>query len=157
MTAGRLLIRRTRVAIRGQVLVSEPKTKAGRREIPLDDALVAVLRRHRTAQGASAWPWETPIRTTTGCSATSWVPPTILRTSIGCSRGPRPGPGCQRSGSTICDTPRHHVARQGVPVRAVADTLGHEDPSVTHQIYTHAMPSEAREAPAARSALLGGA
>ena len=45
-----------------------------------------------------------------------------------------------------------------VPVRVVADTLGHKDPSVTHRVYSHAMPSEAREALGDLSAsLLGGA
>ena len=50
LAAGRLSVRRARVAVRGQVLISEPKTGAGRRQVPLDDAVVAILRRHRTAQ-----------------------------------------------------------------------------------------------------------
>jgi integrase len=41
---------RTRVIVGGQASESLPKTAAGRRPIPLDPALIALLRRHRSAQ-----------------------------------------------------------------------------------------------------------
>jgi integrase len=47
-----LRIETTRVVVEGKPLESTPKTKAGRRSIPLDGSLIDLLRRHRVTQAA---------------------------------------------------------------------------------------------------------
>jgi integrase len=48
--------RRTRITVDGRTLDSTPKTGAGRRLVPLDDSLVALLRAHETRQKAERLP-----------------------------------------------------------------------------------------------------
>jgi len=52
LDAGTLRIVRTRVIADNRPVESLPKTAASRRAIPLDQKLVALLRRHRTTQAA---------------------------------------------------------------------------------------------------------
>lgn len=45
-------VKRTRIVVNGRVVDSAPKTSAGRRSIPLDDKLLALLQAHRVRHEA---------------------------------------------------------------------------------------------------------
>ncbi len=51
------MVVRTRILIDGRVVDGLPKTKAGRRTVPLSPRLVAALREHRRAQLAERLAW----------------------------------------------------------------------------------------------------
>jgi hypothetical protein len=51
LDAGRVAVRRPRILVDYQVLVSEPKAAKGRRSLALDPVTVAALRAHRARQG----------------------------------------------------------------------------------------------------------
>ncbi len=55
--AGRIAIVEARVSVRGEVVVSEPKTERGRRTVPLDEHLAKVLRDHRRHQLTERLAW----------------------------------------------------------------------------------------------------
>src|SRR5262249_54226314 len=59
LTNGKLSIRRVRTLVDGQAVEKAPKTKAGKRVLPLDDALVAALKTfkaHRAEERLAAGP-----------------------------------------------------------------------------------------------------
>lgn len=47
------------------------------------------------------------------------------------------------------------MLRRGVPVTTVAKVVGHERPSITFDVYSHAIPDDTRLAAAAQDAALG--
>ena len=48
-------INETRVVVDGKPVTSSPKTGAGRRSVPLDPSLVALLRTHKATQAQERW------------------------------------------------------------------------------------------------------
>lgn len=52
LDGGAMQITTTRIVVNGKAVTSVPKTAAGRRRVPLDAGLVAVLRTHKARQGA---------------------------------------------------------------------------------------------------------
>jgi hypothetical protein len=66
-------IDRARVVVDGKAIDSEPKTDAGRRSVPLDPSLVAILKTHKALQAAEKLAAAgAPTRTAIAWSPTSW-------------------------------------------------------------------------------------
>jgi integrase len=153
---GVLRIVRTRILVDGRPAESLPKTAAGRRTIPLDTHLVTLLRKHRTRQA------QEKLAAGEAYSDEGWLvadelgnpyyPDTISEWFDDHSRAA----GLRRI--RLHDT-RHTAASlmlaEGVPVKVVADMLGH-DPRTTLSTYAHVIPGMGGQAGAALSAALLG-
>jgi HD domain len=104
LDAGRVAVRRPRILVDYQVLVSEPKTAKGRRSLALDPVTVAALRAHRARQG------EERLAVGGRCRDSELV--FTVRTGPQCIRsGSQTGSastcrrlGCRGSGCTTCAT-----------------------------------------------------
>jgi integrase len=155
---GRVIrIVRTRVVVDGKSVESLPKTAAGRRSVPLDPALVSVLRRHKAVQAA-----EQLAATESAYEDGGW----LVADELG--RPLYPDTVSERFDELVKkaklrrirlhDT-RHTAASlmlaSGVAVKVVADLLGH-DPKVTLATYAHVIPGMGEQAGAALSAALLG-
>jgi integrase len=156
LDGGALSINRTRVIVDGKPSDSLPKTAAGRRSVPLDATLVALLRRHRAVQAAEklagggayedgGWLVADELgRPYYPDSISAWFDQKVKDA------------GLRRIRLHDC---RHSVASlllaSGVPVKLVADLLGH-DPKVTLATYAHVLPGASAEATAALSVRLLG-
>jgi integrase len=154
LDGGKLSVVRTRLIVDGAVLDGLPKTAAGRRSVPIDPYLVAVLRRHWARQAAER------LAAGAAYNDEGWLvadelgkplyPDTVSERFARLTRkhGLRP--------IRLHDT-RHTAATlllgSRVPVKVVADLLGH-DPKVTLATYAHAIPGMGEEAGAALSATL---
>ena len=150
-----LRINRTRVVVDGKALESAPKTAAGRRSIPLDALLVALLRQHKARQAAER------LAAGTAYGPGGW----LFADELGQPYYPdslsewfdtkAKALGLRRI--RLHDT-RHTAASlmlaSGVPVKVVSEMLGHASPTITLSIYAHVMPGMAEEAGAALSARL---
>lgn len=156
LEGGYLRVVRTRVLVDGRPQLSEPKTKAGRRSVPLDPKLVALLRRHKAQQAAEK------LAAGTAYHDAGW----LVADELGRPYYPDAVSGMfdrqvQAAGLRkirVHDT-RHTAATlmlsDGVPVKTVADLLGH-DPRVTLATYAHAVPGLGEAAGAALSERLLG-
>ena len=154
-----LRINRTRVTVEGRTIDSTPKTESGRRSIPLDPALVAVLRRHKARQAAEAL--------VAGPGAYDDGPGNLLADELGRPYHPDSISGWFDDKVKESKLPRirlhdcRHTAASlmlasGTPVKVVSEMLGHASPTITLSTYAHVMPGMAGEAGAALSASLGG-
>ncbi len=157
LEAGRLAITRTRVVVDGKAVDSEPKTAAGVRSVPLDDALVAMLRKHKARQAgeklAAGTAYEEGGYVVADELGRPYHPDYVsgrfdtLVAELGLRR------------IRLHDT-RHTAASlmlsSGVPVKVVQEMLGHSSPTITLSIYAHTLPGMAQEAGAALSASLLG-
>lgn len=148
LDAGALTVNRTLQRVTGQGLVfAEPKTERSRRRIAVPQPLVDLLKAHRTAQLAErlragdhwqdgdllfAQPNGRPIDRHSDWDA--W------RTLLG-DAGVR---------LVRLHDARHSAATVllalGVPVRVVADMLGHSQTRVTQDVYQHVTPALAQDA-----------
>ena len=152
-----LWIRRTITSVRGRMVVKDGgKSKAAVRKVPLGAVAVRVLKDHRKAQAAAqlaAGSW-----TDTGAvfaeSDGEHVNPAALTRAFTKATGAAKLPRVGLHGA------RHYaitsMLRRGVPVTTVAKQVGHERPSITFDVYSHAIPDDARLAAAAQDAALGG-
>ena len=152
-----IMITHTRVTAAGKAVESEPKTRAGRRSIPLDASLTAILRTHRTSQSRDR------LKAGGAYEDSGY----LLADELGCPYHPDSISGwfddrVKASGLPrirLHDT-RHTVASlmlaSGVPVKVVSEMLGHADPAITLNTYQHVMPGMSSEAGAALSASLLG-
>ena len=153
-----LRIHRTRVSAEGGVIDSTPKTESGRRSIPLDPSLVAVLRKHKSRQASEAMRAEAGLYGTVGyLMADELGQPyhpndvsDLFEARVKASALPR---------IRLHDT-RHTAASlmlaSGTPVKVVSDLLGYASPTITLATYAHVLPNMAEEAGAALSASLMG-
>ncbi|HVV76327.1 MAG TPA: tyrosine-type recombinase/integrase [Mycobacteriales bacterium] len=158
LEAGHLRITRTRVSIGGKVIDSTPKTRAGRRRIPLDAGLIAVLKAHRDRQRFEARGW-----------GESWAESGYV--FVREDGAPlHPESISQRFDRLIA---KHKLSRirlhdcrhtaaslmleDGTPVKVAAEMLGHSNPNVTQATYQHVLPGMAESAGERLSGrLLGG-
>ncbi|MGH2787212.1 MAG: tyrosine-type recombinase/integrase [Actinomycetota bacterium] len=142
LDAARASIRQTIVCVRHEICFSEPKTKKGKRSVPLAPETVAVLRAHRKRQAEE-------------------------RLAIGAAyedrdlvfAGPNGSPLDPESVSLVFD---RRVARSGLPrvrfhdlrhtfatlalqasvhPKVVSEILGHSNISITLDTYSHAIPA----------------
>ena len=156
LDGGALQINRTRVVVDGKVADSTPKTAQGRRSIPLDPSLVALLRRHRAVQAAEKLAAGKSYEDGGWLVADELGKPYYPDSLSAWFDEKVKASGLRRIRLHDC---RHSVASlllaSGVPVKLVADLLGH-DPKVTLATYAHVIPGAAGEATAALSASLLG-
>ena len=157
LDAGTLRVTRTIVLVDGHPQESTPKTKSGRRSIPLDEHLTALLTAHRKAQSAER------LRAGLGRDQDGYV----FTDELGEALSPdwisdRFGDLVKAAGLPrirLHDT-RHTAASlmlaAGVQPKVVQEMLGHADVRITLGIYGHVTPTMGREAGAALSASLLG-
>jgi integrase len=151
-----LRINRTRVTTAGEVIDSTPKTESGRRSVPLDPSLVALLRRHKARQAAeklaAGEAYDDRGFLVADELGVPYNPNDVSRAFnalVKASGLPR---------IRLHDT-RHTAASlmlaSGTPVKVVSDLLGHASPTITLATYAHVLPNMAEQAGAALSASLG--
>jgi integrase len=153
---GWLKVRKTLGRVGTQLVFSEPKTERSRRTVPLSPAVVAMLRKHKTAQTAerlragSLWTDSGLVFTTEMGGPVD--PRNFLRVVEDAAKAA----GVAGVG---VHTLRHSVAvgwlESGVHIKAVADLLGHRSISVTGDIYGHTSDDTARGAVDGWSGVLG--
>lgn len=146
-TPGRIAVTNTVVLVDGKPVISQPKTKAGKRSVPLDAGLTAALRAHRRRQLEERLAWG---EAWTDCGYVftredgTPVHPETFSTAFECH--------VRRAGLRMIrlhDT-RHTCAtlalEAGVPTEVVSKWLGHSSVAITQDIYQHVTPSMLEEA-----------
>jgi integrase len=132
---------------RGGYERSEPKTRRSRRTVGLPSMAREALARQRELSAGSAWVFPSPLTGNPLHPETARVAWSDLAKQAGLS------------GVRLHDL-RHTAATlalaAGVPVRDVADSLGHSSPSITLDIYGHAVPEGSRRVADAMDKALGG-
>ncbi len=158
LDAGVIRINETRVTVAGKPVASSPKTEEGRRSVPLDGALVAILRTHKARQASEK------LAAVGGAYEDGDY---LLADELGRPVHPETFSGWFQEKLDSAKLPRirlhdtRHTAgslmlASGVPVKVVSDLLGHSSPTITLSIYAHVLPGMAGEAGAALSASLLG-
>lgn len=157
LDAGTLRVVRTRVVVDDKAVDSAPKTRAGVRPIPLDAHLVKLLRAHKARQAteklAAGEAYEDaghlvadelghPIHPDT---LSAWLDDKIADAGLRRIRL-----------HDLRHTAASLMLADGVPVKVVAEILGHSSPTITLSIYAHVLPGMAEEAGANLSASLLG-
>ena len=146
------------VGILGERIVIGIPNKAGRRAVPLDEALIGLLRSYRAKQAQEKLAaGETYVdsgylladelgRPYHPDTISNWFDEAVKAAAL-----PR---------IRLHDT-RHTAASlmlsSGVPTKVVSELLGHASPTITLAIYAHTLPSMAEDAGAALSESLLGA
>jgi integrase len=157
LDAGVLKVIATINRIEGRLLITAPKTARSRRVVPLSEAMVALLKRHRTEQLAER------LRAGDQWTDTGLVFTTALGTAVdprNLLRVVEKAAGAADLGRGVgVHTLRHSVAvdwmETGTNIKAVSDLLGHSSISVTGDIYGHTSDGVARAANEGRAARLG--
>ena len=156
LDAGTLKVAATLARVNGRLTITEPKTDRARRTVPLSAAVVAMLKKHKTAQGAqklkagSQW-HDCGLVFTTELGAPV-DPRNLLRVIEAAAKTA----GVEGVG---IHTLRHSAAvgwlERGVHIKAVADLLGHSSIAITGDVYGHTSDDTARTAVDGLSADLG--
>ncbi len=155
LAAGTLTIQVVRTLVDGEIIEKPPKTNAGKRDLPLDGALVAALRAFKALQASEK------LAAGEAYDDAGYV----LCDELG---GPCAPDRLRRAWYRLMKiagvrkikpyTASHHaagsyLARQGISPAIIAAWLGHADASFTMKTYVHARPEDlaaARDALAAR-------
>lgn len=152
-----LRVIRTRVLVDGKPVDSQPKTDAGKRGIPLDDRLVAMLRSHKTRQRAELLAIGAPWSESGHVFTDELGAP--LHPEYFSTRFETLTDKAALRRIRLHDT-RHTAASlliaAGVSPKVVAELLGHASPTITQTIYQHVMPGQSEAAGEALSAALLG-
>jgi integrase len=132
---------RTRVIVDGKAVESVPKTEAGRRTIPLDPALTVCLKSHRTRQAAerlaAGEAWRDGGYVFTDQLGRPLYPDLFSERFDALSAAA----GLRRIRlHDLRHTTASLLIAAGVPVKVVAELLGHASPTITQSIYQHVMP-----------------
>lgn len=146
---GTLTVRHTQQELNGRLLVSEPKTAASRRTIPLPGRVKTALHEHRKrmlAEGLrSEWVFcDTrggPLRRSNLTRRSFW--PLLERAGLPRIRFH----DLRHTAATL-------LLEQGVPLKTVQALLGHSTIAVTADTYAHVTPAMERQAVAAMDAIL---
>jgi len=125
---------------------AEPKTRRGRRTVGLPRMARDALERQRATSGGSAWVFADPV------TGRPMHPETI--TSAWRALTKRAGLQDVRL-HDLRHTAATLALAAGVPVRDVSDSLGHASPSITLDIYGHAVPEGSRRVADALDKALG--
>lgn len=137
LKAKRLSIVNNRVSAGGRTTENEPKSKTSRRELPLPDRLVAVLKTARARQAAERlaigvnYPGQYVVCNEIGDPYSPAVLSRYWRDAVQAA-------GIRHiklhAARHTCATLMH---LQGVPMAVIAAWIGHKDASTTMKIYTH--------------------
>jgi len=145
----RISIRRSRVVVGySNVVNSEPKTARGRRIVPLDPAVVDVLRGYRARQLQERLAWGAGYQGDGGI---------VFTHEDGAALHPDQISNAFERLTQAAELPRirlhdlrHTYAtlalQSGVPLWAVSDILGHASLAITSNVYRHAIPPVFEEA-----------
>jgi len=155
LDAGRWRVVHTRISVGGTVVESTPKTAAGRRSIPLDGQIVAILRQLRAAQAAER------LAFGPGWQDSGYV----FVDQEGRPYHPEALSDRWEALVKAADVPRIrlHDARHtaatlmlsnGTPTKVASELLGHASPMITQSLYQHVMPGMSEAAGQALSALI---
>ena len=141
LAAARVNPRMPRVLVDHQVVVSEPKTRAGRRSLALDPATVAALNDHLVVQAAEralvgpgyvesgllfTWPDGRGINP---ARFSAWFEQHVSAAGL-----PRITlHGLRHSYATA-------ALKAGVPVKVISERLGHATVAITLDVYSHVIP-----------------
>jgi integrase len=156
LDAGLLRIAATISRIGGRLVITEPKTVRSRRTVPLNPAVVSMLRKHKAGQAeerlraANQWQDSGLVFTTELGGPVD--PRNLLRVIEVAARAAKvKGVGVH--------TLRHSAAvawlESGVHIKAVADLLGHSSIAITGDVYGHTSDDTARAAIDALAGRLG--
>jgi integrase len=123
------------------LVITEPKTARSRRTVPLNPAVVSMLRKHKAGQAANQWQDSGLVFTTELGGPVD--PRNLLRVIEVAWRAAKfDGVGVH--------TLRHSAAvawlESGVHIKAVADLLGHSSIAITGDVYGHTSDDTARAA-----------
>lgn len=145
---GELLVHVSVVQCGAKAVLNEPKTPASRRRLLLAPETVAVLRQHRERQQAGKGRWK---------ARSEQEEDLVFPSSVGRFQLPCTLVRLFHKLIILAGVPhirfhdlRHTAAsllvRRGVPIKAVAERLGHTDASLTLRVYTHVYEEQRREA-----------
>jgi len=154
--AGVLHIRHTLTVTTGIRALTPPKTKSGRRTIPLPPTCLAALREHRSRQlearlSAPEWIERDAVFT---ASNGEWLDPGNLSrmfTRLVIAAGVK-----RIRFHDMRHTSATLLLKQGVNPKVVSERLGHANIAITLDTYSHVLPSMQREAADALEAVLFG-
>jgi len=157
LEAGALRIDATLIIADGHTVESRPKTNAGRRRVPLDPHLVALLRSHRARQAAeklaAGEAYEDGGYVVADELGRPYYPGTISVAFKAAAKS------ADLPAIRLHDT-RHTAASlmlaDGVPTKVVTEILGHASPVITLSVYAHVLPGMSEEAGERLSAQLFG-
>lgn len=156
LDAETLRVAATLSRVGGKLIVTEPKTVRSRRTVPLNAAVVAMLRRHRADQKQDR------LR-----AGVEWTDSgLVFTTELGGPVDPRNLLGVIEAAAKSAKldgvgvhTLRHSAAvawlEAGVHIKAVADLLGHSSIAITGDVYGHTSDDTARAAVNGLAARLG--
>jgi integrase len=147
LEAARLEVRRALVLVAGEPIFTEPKTKRGRRSVPLSPETVAALREHRIRQVeerlASGPAWHDNGLVFCREDGTLVRPERLadaFKRHVRDARLPQLTlHGLRHSFATL-------ALRVGIHPKVVSEVLGHANISITLDRYSHAIPAFQEEA-----------
>ena len=138
LEARTLTIVNNRVDAGGEAVENDPKSKASRRELPLTDRLVDVLRSARRRQaaerlvlGADSGPWEYVVCNEVGLP---YHPQVLSRYWSEAVKAAGVRHLKLHAARHTCATLMH---LQGVPIAVIAAWIGHKDATLTLKLYAH--------------------
>lgn len=146
--SGELFVRWNLVQCGSKAVLSEPKTAASRRRVLLSPDTLAVLREHRERQQGERRRWKPRGSQEEGLV----FPSTVGRFQLPCTlvRLFHQLVGLAEVPNIRFHDLRHTAAsllvQRGVPIKAIAERLGHSDASLTLRVYTHVYDEQRREA-----------
>lgn len=157
LTAGVLHVRHTLTVAKGIRALTPPKTKSGRRTIPLPPSCLAALKAHRKVQAAArlaALEWADRDAVFTASNG-GWLDPGNLsraydRLVVAAKVKRIRFHDLRHTSATL-------LLKQGVNPKVVSERLGHATISITLDTYSHVLPSMQREAADALETALFGA
>jgi integrase len=143
---GTVHVRQSVGRVRGKMVLSQPKSRAGKRVIPLQAAVVAALRDHKVRQnerrlvlGAA---WEDHDLVFAAASGRPINPSNLRRDFMTLAK---------RAGVPVIriHDQRHTYATLGLStgasLKALSESMGHAQTSITINTYAHALPHQRRE------------
>jgi len=151
----RLAVRQTLITVQNKMVFSTPKTTRGRRNIPLDQHTLAILRAHRARQAEERLAWGPGYQDHDLIFA--WesgapINPNTLSQKFDRLVGRLGLPRIPFHGL------RHGYASMslsvGVPTKVVSDRMGHATSAFTQDQYMHAIPSLQEDAAEKVAALI---
>jgi integrase len=125
----------------------EPKTKAGRRAVEVGPTLIKALRDHRKSQmqaklsagGRCQNKYNLICTTADG----NFIKPTMLSSVF---RMRTAALGFNVSFHKLRHTYISLLIKAGVPINVISERVGHANPSITHNVYSHLLPGMGRDA-----------
>jgi len=156
LEAGTARVVRSRTSVGYEMVEGPPKTAAGRRVIDLDAATVAVLRRWRAQQAQERLAWG-EAWTNTGLVFTreDGTAPHADHVARAYEVAVRDAAARPIRFHDLRHTHATLLLKAGVPVKVVAERLGHSSPALTMTVYQHVIPGMGAEAAALFASVVG--